>query len=55
MSEYVLRLIEHDLARPSLREWFATLRTGAPIRPRRMKGQTLVDVLHEARREQGYH
>ena len=53
VSQYVRELIEADVSRPSLTEWSADIRRRGPIRPRGMRGKTVVDVLHEARREEG--
>lgn len=53
MSRHLLLVIEDELSRPTLEEWFAAIRRRGPIRLRNMKGRTLVDILHEARRDEG--
>jgi len=54
LSHYVRDLIEADVAALTLEEWFEQIRRRGPIRPRGMRGKTMVDVLYEARREDGW-
>lgn len=46
IGHYILRVLEHELAVPSRREWFAQLDEREP-----MKGLDVVGELHAAREE----
>lgn len=53
LSHYIRELMEADVAVVTLEEWFDRLRARGPIRPRGLRGRTVVEVLREARRENG--
>ena len=51
MSQYVIEILTDDLARPTIAEWVARVRS----RPRiDLGGKTGADLVHEARREMGW-
>lgn len=49
MSQYVIKLIEDDLARPTMEEWLKELHR----HPRVKLPRPASEYLHEARREEG--
>lgn len=53
LSQYIRDLIEADVAALTLEQWFERIQKRGPIRLSGMQGKTMVDVLHEARREDG--
>jgi len=54
LSEYIRGLIDADLAQPTIDEWIARIKARPPVRVAPMGGMTIVDVMHEARREAGW-
>ncbi len=54
MSDYVLRLIERDLARPTREQMLARLRNLRPIVSSRTAAQDLEDVRRERDEELGW-
>lgn len=54
LSQYIRLLIESDLSRSTIDDWIAQIRSRPPVRIAPMGGRTVVDVLHEARREAGW-
>ena len=57
LSAYLIELLEADVGRLTVAEWRARINArGGGIRLRNLKalkGRTVVDILHEARREAG--
>ena len=54
LSEYIRGLIDADLSQPTINEWIARIKARPPVRVAPLGGMTIVDVLHEARREAGW-
>ena len=51
MSQYVIEVLESELAHPTMAEWAAQVRGRSPID---LSGKTGADLVHEARRELGW-
>jgi plasmid stability protein len=51
MSQYVIEVLEDELAHPTMAEWAAQVRKDPPID---LGGKSGADLVHEARREMGW-
>ena len=49
LSEYVLRLLERDLAKPTTREWLQRLKEDEPVQG--ITSEDIVSLIHEGRVE----